>query len=109
DRCVGCVGCGLKIACIVTNGGPYAMPGNLFLKAVQMAKNDLLGTKYQYQLVLVDIGTDESTARVAIERALRVDRVDAIVGGISRFGLLTKPLASAARIPHSCVCSVTAI
>src|SRR5437667_9039420 len=49
------------------------------------------------------------TARVAIERALRVDRVDAIVGGISRFGLLTKPLASAARIPQTCVCSVTSI
>ena len=46
---------------------------------------------------------------MAIERALRVDRVDAIVGGISRFGLLTKPLASAARIPHTCVCSVTSI
>src|SRR5881398_1571046 len=58
---------------------------------------------------VVKIGTDESTARVAIERALRVDRVDAIVGGISRFGLLTKPLASAARIPQTCVCSVTSI
>ena len=109
DRWAAPVGGVVKIGVIVPTGGPYAILGNSFLKAVQMAKDDLRGTKYQYQLVLVDIGTDESTARVAIERALRVDRVDAIVGGISRFGLLTKPLASAARIPQTCVCSVTSI
>src|SRR6266487_1067015 len=109
DRWAAPVGGVVKIGVIVPTAGPYAILGNSFLKAVQMAKDDLRGTKYQYQLVLVDIGTDESTARVAIERALRVDRVDAIVGGISRFGLLTKPLASAARIPHTCVCSVTSI
>src|SRR6266487_890139 len=109
DRWAAPVGGVVKIGVIVPTAGPYAILGNSFLKAVQMAKDDLRGTKYQYQLVLVDIGTDESTARVAIERALRVDRVDAIVGGISRFGLLTKPLANAARIPHTCVCSVTSI
>src|SRR6266516_4820338 len=109
DRWAAPVGGVVKIGVTVPTAGPYAILGNSFLKAVQMAKDDLRGTKYQYQLVLVDIGTDESTARVAIERALRVDRVDAIVGGISRFGLLTKPLANAARIPHTCVCSVTSI
>src|SRR5881396_2469770 len=109
DRWRAPVGGVVKIGVIVPQTGPYAILGNSFLKAVQLAQADLPGTKYQYQLVLVDIGTDESTARVAIERALRVDRVDAIVGGISRFGLLTKPLASAARIPQTCVCSVTSI
>src|SRR5437867_8538317 len=109
DRWAAPVGGIVKIGVIVPTGGSYAILGNSFLKAVQMARDDLRGTKYQYQLVSVDIGTDESTARVAIERAIRVDRVDAIVGGISRFGLLTKPLAGAARIPHTCVCSVTSI
>jgi len=109
DRWTAPVGGVVKIGVIVPTGGPYAILGNSFLKAVQMAEGDLRGTRYRYQLVSVDIGADETTARAAIERAIRVDRVDAIVGGISRFGLLTKPLATAARIPHTCVCSVTSI
>src|SRR5438034_4475373 len=74
-----------------------------------MARSDLRGTKYQYELVLVDIGLDLAQARTAIQRAITDEKVDAIVGGISRFGQVTKPLATAARIPHTCVCSVTSI
>jgi ABC-type branched-subunit amino acid transport system substrate-binding protein len=35
------------------------------------------------------------------------DKVDAIVGGISLIGQETKPYATAARIPHLCVCTVS--
>src|SRR5213594_1335368 len=76
----------VKIGVIVPTGGPYAVLGNSFLKAVQMAQSDLQGTKYQYQLVLVDVGQDPYQARAAIQRAIRDERVSAIVGGISRFG-----------------------
>src|SRR5437762_13387265 len=74
-----------------------------------MAKSDLRGTKYRYELVPVDIGLDLAQARTAIQRAIAHEKVDAIVGGVSRFGEVTKPLATAARIPHTCVCSVTSI
>src|SRR5213593_4334406 len=99
----------VKIGVIVPASGPYAILGNSFLKAVEMAKSDLRGTKYQYELVLVDIGLDPGQARTAIQHAIRDEKVDAIVGGISRFGQVTKPLANAARILHTCVCSVTSI
>src|SRR5881396_3281901 len=99
----------VKVGVIVPASGPYAILGNSFLKAVEMARSDLRGTKYQYDLVLVDIGVDLAQARTAIQRAITDEKVDAIVGGISRFGQVTKPLATAARIPHTCVCSVTSI
>src|SRR5437667_291292 len=99
----------VKIGVIVPASGPYAILGNSFLKAVEMAKSDLRSTKYQYERVLVDIGLDPGQARTAIQRAITDEKVNAIVGGISRFGQVTKPLATAARIPHTCVCSVTSI
>src|SRR5438093_2035800 len=99
----------VKIGVIVPTGGPYAVLGNSFLKAVQMAQSDLQGTKFQYQLVLVNVGQDPGQARTAIQRAIRNEKIDAIVGGISRFGQVTRPLATAARILHTCVCSVTSI
>jgi len=95
----------VKIGVIVPKTGPYAILGNSFLKAVEMAAADLRGTKYQYQLVQVDVGENPAGARAAIQRAIRIDRVDAIVGGISLFGAVTRPLATAARIPQTCVCS----
>src|SRR2546430_384469 len=99
----------VKIGVIVPASGPYAILGNSFLKAVEMARSDLRGTKYRYELVPVDIGLDLAQARTAIQRAITDAKVDAIVGGISRFGQVTKPLATAARIPHTCVCMVTSL
>jgi branched-chain amino acid transport system substrate-binding protein len=97
----------VRFGVIVPKTGPYAMLGNSFFKAVEMAQTDLQGTTYRYQLVPVDVGEDPAGARAAIQRAIRRDRVDAIVGGISVFGAVTRPLATAARIPHTCVCSQT--
>jgi ABC-type branched-subunit amino acid transport system substrate-binding protein len=74
-----------------------------------MAKADLRGTKYQYQLVVVDVGEDPVQAATAIQRAIHDEKIAAIVGGISRFGQVTRRLATAARILHTCVCSVTSI
>ncbi len=99
----------VKIGVIVPQSGPFSILGNSFLKAVQVAQQDLRDTKYQYRLVLVDVGSDPRTAGAAIRHAIQVDRVDAIVGGISLFGQVTKPLATKARILQTCVCSVTSI
>ncbi len=83
------------------------MLGNSFLKAVQMAKDDLKNTKYRYELVIRDSGPDPAKAREVIRRVVNVDKVDAVVGGISLIGQVTKPYATAARIPHLCVCTVS--
>src|SRR5437762_261425 len=74
-----------------------------------MARSGLRGAQDRDELVLVEIEVDLAQARTARQRAITDEKVDAIVGGISRFGQVTRPLATAARIPHTCVCSVTSI
>jgi ABC-type branched-subunit amino acid transport system substrate-binding protein len=97
----------VRIGVIVPTAGPYALLGNSFVKAVEMARDDLTDAKYRYELVVRDPGPDPATARDVITQVVNVDKVDAIVGGISLIGQVTKPLATAARIPHLCVCTVT--
>jgi ABC-type branched-subunit amino acid transport system substrate-binding protein len=99
----------VKVGVIVPSSGPYSVLGNSFLKAVEVAKDDQQGTKYEYRLVLVDVGSDPKAAPDTIRRAVKSGEVDVILGGISLFGQITKPLATAERIPHLCVCSVMAI
>src|SRR6267378_3156149 len=99
----------VKIGVIVPTDGPYAILGNSFVKAVQMATDDLKATKYRYELVIRDSGPDPVRAKDVIRKVVTEDRVDAIVGGISLIGQVTKPWATRARIPHTCVCTVTSI
>jgi ABC-type branched-subunit amino acid transport system substrate-binding protein len=97
----------VKIGVIVPTDGPYAMLGNSFVKAVQMATDDLKNTKYRYELVVRDSGPDPAKARDVIRQVVAADKVDAIVGGVSLIGQVTKPFATEARIPHLCVCTVS--
>jgi ABC-type branched-subunit amino acid transport system substrate-binding protein len=97
----------VKIGVIVPTEGPYAMLGGSFVKAVQMAKDDLKDTKYRYELVIRDSGPDPANARNVIRQVVSVDKVDAIVGGISLIGQVTTGFATERRIPHLCVCTVS--
>jgi ABC-type branched-subunit amino acid transport system substrate-binding protein len=99
----------VKIGVIAPIDGPYALLGTSFVKAVQMANDDLKNTRYRYELVVRNSGPDPVIARAVIERVIREDKVAAIVGGISIIGQVTKPLTTQARIPHLCVCTVTSI
>jgi ABC-type branched-subunit amino acid transport system substrate-binding protein len=99
----------VRIGVIVPTSGPYAMLGGSFVKAAQMARDDLRNTKYNYELVVRDSGPDPALAEDVIQSVIVEDKVDAIVGGISIIGQVTAPLATAARIPHICVCTVTSI
>jgi len=96
----------VKLGVIIPMEGPYSMLGNSFVKAVQMAKDDLKDTKYRYELVIRDSGPDPENAKQVIRKVVSDDKVDAIVGGISLIGQKTKLYATAARIPHLCVCTV---
>ncbi len=99
----------VKIGIIVPITGPYAILGNSFVKAAQMALDDTHNATYQYQLVIRDSGPDPAKAPAVIRRIITEDRVNAIVGGVSLIGQVTKPFATQARIPHLCVCTVSAI
>lgn len=109
DRWVEPVGAVVRIGVLVPTSGPYALLGGSFVKAVEMANDDLPPTKYRYELVIRDPGPDPAKARGVIENAIRNDRLDAILGGISLIGQVTQPIATKARIPHTCVCTVASI
>jgi ABC-type branched-subunit amino acid transport system substrate-binding protein len=99
----------VRIGVIVPTTGPYARLGGSFLKAVEMARDDLRGTKYRYELVVRDVGGDPAKAREVIQQVVEEEKVDAVVGGISLIGQVTQPFARKARIPHTCVCTVASI
>lgn len=87
--------------------GPYAVLGTSFVRAVEMARDDLKGTRYTYRLLIEDSGPDPARARDVVRSV--VARSDAVIGAVSLIGQVTKPYATRARIPHLCVCTVTPI
>jgi branched-chain amino acid transport system substrate-binding protein len=99
----------VTIGVIAPVTGPYAILGNSFVKAVQMARDDLRGTKYRYELRIEDSGPDPAKAPVHVRKVVDEDRVDAVIGAVSLIGQVTKPFATRARIPHLCVCTVASI
>jgi ABC-type branched-subunit amino acid transport system substrate-binding protein len=99
----------IKIGVIVPESGPSELLGKSYLKAVRLAQEDLKNTKNTYELVIEDSGTTPEQAERAIKKLIDVDHVHALLGGISKTGEIAKSYASAARIPHLCVCSVKTI
>jgi phosphoribosylcarboxyaminoimidazole (NCAIR) mutase len=74
------------------------------VKAIQLAKEDLEDTNYQYELVIEEIISPDK-AEPAIEKLLKID-VDALVVGLSISGQIAKAYATAAKIPLFCICWV---
>lgn len=98
----------VTIGVIAPVTGPYAVLGSSFVKAVEMARDDLpRSTRYSYRLVIEDTGPDPARARDVVRRV--VARSDAVIGAVSLIGEVTKPFATAERIPHLCICTVTRI
>jgi len=99
----------VTIGVIAPVTGPYAILGTSFVRAVEMAQADLRGTKYRYQLKIEDSGPDPMKAREHVRKVVEDEKVNAVVGAVSLIGEVTKPFATKARIPHTCVCTVTSI
>lgn len=99
----------IKIGVTIPLEGPGKLLGTSFLKAVELAKEDLTNTKYNYQLVIENSGTTPAETERAIQKLIDKDDVQAIVGGISASGRIVKPYATSAKIPHLCVCSIQTI
>jgi ABC-type branched-subunit amino acid transport system substrate-binding protein len=95
----------IKIGAIVATKGPAGLLGNSFVKAIQMAKEDLDKTTRHYELIIEEIPSPDK-AEPAIEKLIQRDKVDALVVGFSMSGQIVKPYATAARIPVFCICSV---
>ena len=95
----------IKIGAVATTKGPAGLLGNSFVKAIQLAKEDLKDTTHQYELVIEEI-TSPDKAEPAIEKLIDTDKVDALVVGLSISGQIAKSYATAAKIPLFCICSV---
>src|ERR687897_2032359 len=99
----------IKIGVIVPESGQSQLLGASFLKAVELAQEDLKNTKNTYELIIEDSGTTPEQAERAIKKLINVHHVQALLGGISKTGEIVKSCATAAKIPHLCVCSVKTI
>jgi ABC-type branched-subunit amino acid transport system substrate-binding protein len=98
----------IKIGTVVATSGPAALLGNSFVKAIQLAKEELKDTTHQYELVIEEIASPEK-AEPAIEELITTDRVNAVVVGLSMSGQIVKPYVTAAKIPLFCICSVSSV
>jgi ABC-type branched-subunit amino acid transport system substrate-binding protein len=85
-----------------------ALLGKSFLKAIQLAEEELNDTTHQYELLVEEIASPDK-AEPAIEKLISTDRVDAVVVGLSMSGEIVKPYATAAKIPLFCICSVGSV
>jgi ABC-type branched-subunit amino acid transport system substrate-binding protein len=98
----------IKIGTVVATSGPAALLGNSFVKAIQLAKEELKDTTYQYELVIEEIASPDK-AEPAIEKLIETDKVNAVVVGLSMSGQIVKPYVTAAKIPQFCICSVSSV
>ncbi len=98
----------IKIGAIVATRGPAGLLGSSFLKAIQLAKEELRKTKEQYELAIEEIPSPDK-AEPAIQKLIKVDKVDALIVGLSMSGQIIKPYATAAKIPLFCICSVSGV
>jgi ABC-type branched-subunit amino acid transport system substrate-binding protein len=98
----------IKIGTVVATSGPAALLGNSFVKAIQLAKEELKDTTHQYELVIEEIASPDK-AEPAIEKLITTDRVKAVVVGLSMSGQIVKPYVTAAKIPLFCICSVSSV
>jgi ABC-type branched-subunit amino acid transport system substrate-binding protein len=96
----------IKIGAIVATRGPAALLGSSFVKAIHLAKEDLKDTTHRYVLVIEEIPSPDR-AEPAIEKLIKIDKVDALIVGLSISGQIVKPYATAAKIPLFCICSVS--
>jgi Periplasmic binding protein len=98
----------IKIGAVMTTSGPAALLGSSFLKAIQLAKEDLTNTTHHYDLLIEEIPSPDKAER-AIQNLIKIAKVDALVVGLSISGQIVKPYVTAAKIPLFCVCSVSGV
>ena len=98
----------ITIGAVVATRGPAALLGNSFVKALQLAKEDLQNTTRQYRLVIEEIPSPDQ-AEPAIVKLIKIAKVDALIVGLSISGQIVKPYATAAQIPLFCICSVSSV
>jgi ABC-type branched-subunit amino acid transport system substrate-binding protein len=100
-----------KIGVIIPTRGQSASLAASFEKAVRVSIDTLPDTtKHRYQLIVADAGGGtEEESKWAARQLVEEHKVAAIVGGISKVGEHVTPIATEAKVPHICICSIPTI
>ncbi|MFA6432244.1 MAG: ABC transporter substrate-binding protein [Candidatus Paceibacterota bacterium] len=94
----------IKIGVVVPLTGGASGYGEPLVKGLELAMQDLGDTKYDYKLVIEDDGTNPATSASAAQKLVNIDKVRAIITTTSGTGNAVKPIATAAGVPHTCIC-----
>ena len=98
----------VKIGAVAATSGPVGLLGRSFLKAVQLAFEDLRNTTHQYQLIIEELESPDQ-AEPAIEKLVGLDAVNALVIATSASSQIVKGYTEAAKIPLFCVASIGSV
>lgn len=95
----------IKIGVVAPLTGGASGYGLPLTKGIELANADTKNTKYRYEVIFEDDGTNPATAASAAQKLINVEKVQAVITTTSGTGNAVKPIATAAGIPHICVCT----
>lgn len=96
----------IKIGVVAPLTGPGSTFGNSFVNAIKLAEEDTASTtKYKYEVIVEDDGTNPAQAASAAQKLVAVDKVQVLFSMTSGTGNAVKTIATANKIPHICGCS----
>lgn len=99
----------IKIGVIAPVTGGGAVFGASLVGGVKLAQQDLSGTKFKYEVLVEDDGTNSAQSASAAQKLINLNKVQALITITSGTGNAVKPMAAAAKIPHICVCADTSV
>lgn len=95
----------IKIGVVAPLTGGAAGYGLPLVKGVELARQDIKNSNNTYEIVFEDDGTNPANAASAAQKLINVEKVKAIITTTSGTGNAVKPIATAAGIPHICICT----
>ena len=99
----------VKIGVIAPLTGAASIYGNSMVDGIKLAEQDMHGTKKTYQVIVEDDGSNPGQSASAAQKLINSDKVQAILTMTSATGNAVKPIATANKIPHICVCTDTTV
>ena len=90
----------VKIGITAPLTGPVAFLGEGMVNALELAKEDLGETKYEYKFILEDDAMEPKKVSTSTQKLINLDNVDAIVSASSGSGNVVTPMAQEAKVIH---------
>lgn len=94
----------IKIGVVAPLTGGAAGYGEPFVKSIGLAEADFDSANNKYQFIFEDDESNPAKSASAAQKLINIDKVDAIITTTSGTGNAVKPIATANKTPHICVC-----